>query len=179
MVKSGFEKMKIGDEIMASENALIDAVMRFTNSDIDEFRRQWNSQIDGVAETAEKQVAFDAARKNISQKNLLAGGISAKVRIKYISLSGESKERDVVIRRVFKKSSEVLIDALCLDINAPRLIKMKNILQLIDVQTKTLYTKPDLFFEEVFTSLLIHIFSASFSTKNLILRQQYLQYFYN
>ena len=141
--------MNSGDEIMATENSLIDAVVRFTNSDVDEFRRQWNAQIDTTAETAQKQAVFEAEQKKVQGKNLLAGGISCRVKIKYTSLSGELKDREVVIRRVFKSGSEILIDALCLDINAPRLIKMDNIVQLTDIQNKTLYTKPELFFDEV------------------------------
>ena len=149
MVKSSFKKVKTGDLMMAADNSLVDAVVRFTNADVDEFRRQWNSQIDDKAETPEKQAAFEDARKQLQPKNLLVGGVSSEVRLKYNSLSGELKERDVVIRRVFKNKTEILVDAFCIDINAPRIIKMRNILQLIDIQTKTLYTKPELFFDEV------------------------------
>ena len=141
--------MNTGDEIMASENSLLDAVARFTNTDVDDFRREWNAQIDGKAETEEKQKAFEKEQKKLTGNNLLVGGVSTRVKMKYTSLSGELKEREVVIRRVFKSGKDFLIDALCLDINAPRLIKMSNILQLVDIQTKTLYTKSEVFFDEV------------------------------
>ena len=87
---------------MAVNETLIDAVTRFTNTDVDDFRREWNAQLQGKAETPEKQAIFEKNQKKVQSKNLLAGGISVNVIMKYISLSGEQKQRDVVIRRVFK-----------------------------------------------------------------------------
>ncbi len=134
---------------MAASNNLIDAVTRFTNADVDAFRRQWNAQIDEKQENPQKQAVFEKTQKYVQNKNLLAGGISVKVQMKYTSLSGDVKERFVVIRRVFKAGKDVLVDAFCLDINAPRLIKMKNILQIVDLQNRTLYSRPEIFFAEV------------------------------
>ena len=134
---------------MATSNNLMDAVVRFTGTDVDAFRREWNAQIDGSAETPEKQAVFEQAQKNIQSKNLIAGGISAKVLMKYTSLSGEVKNRSVIIRRIFKSGKEMFIDAFCLDINAPRIIKMQNILQIVDEKTKTLYAQPLAFFADV------------------------------
>ena len=130
---------------MAVNETLIDAVTRFTNTDVDDFRREWNAQLQGKAETPEKQAIFEKNQKKVQSKNLLAGGISVNVIMKYISLSGEQKQRDVVIRRVFKNGKGFLVDALCLDIKAPRLIKMDNIEQVIDKRTKKTYSYKEFF----------------------------------
>ena len=130
---------------MALNENLIDAVTRFTNTDVDTFRREWNAQINEKAETPEKQAVFEETQKKIQAKNLLEGGISARVLMKYTSLSGEEKQREVVIRRVFKNGRGFLIDALCLDINAPRLIKMENILQITDKITNKSYSYKEFF----------------------------------
>lgn len=140
--------MTEGEKIMATDEMLMDAVAKFTDADVDAFRREWNAR--GVqAETQEKQKIFDEALKKTSSKNLILGGISARVLMKYYSLSGELKERQVVLRRIFKNKSEIFIDAFCLDINEPRLIKLKNVLQVVDINTKTLYANPENFFEDV------------------------------
>ncbi len=133
---------------MAANSTLMDAVARFTNADVDAFRSEWNAQ-SAPAETPEKQKLFQAALSQTNGKNLLAGGISVRVHLKYTSLSGETKDREVILRRIFKNGKEIFVDALCLDINAPRLIKFDSILQVIDEKTKTLYTKPEDFFENV------------------------------
>ena len=130
---------------MALNENLIDAVTRFTNTDVDAFRREWNAQIDGKAETPEKQAVFEKTQKKIQAKNLLEGGISARVLMKYTSLSGELKEREVVIRRVFKNGKGFLLDVLCLDINAPRIIKLQNVLQVTDKITNKSYTYKEFF----------------------------------
>lgn len=127
------------DTLMATSGSLLDAVARFTNADVDVFRREWNSQIDGKAETAEKQALFEKSRKQVLSKNLVAGGISVNVFMKYTSLSGEEKERNVVIRRVFKCGRGFLVDVFCLDLKVPRLIKMQNISRIIDPRTNNSY----------------------------------------
>ena len=130
---------------MALNESLIDAVARFTNTDVNAFRREWNAQMDGKAETPEKQAVFEETQKEVQAKNLLEGGIAARVLMKYTSLSGEEKQREVVIRRVFKNGSGFLLDVLCLDINAPRLIKMQNILQITDKISNKSYTYKEFF----------------------------------
>ena len=134
-----------GERIMTSDTALMDAVARFAGKDVVAFRNEWNAANTPPAETKEKQEAFSHVQKQASSKNLLAGGISVKVKMKYVSLSGEPKDRPVVIRRVFKNGSHIFIDALCLDINAPRLIKLENIKQITDVA----YVNVPQFFEQV------------------------------
>ncbi|MBO5997099.1 MAG: TerB family tellurite resistance protein [Alphaproteobacteria bacterium] len=128
-----------------ANSSLIDAVARFTSTDVDAFRREWNSQMEGKAETPEKQQVFEQSKKQVQAKNLVAGGISVNVFMKYTSLSGELKERDVVIRRVFKNGKNYLIDVLCLDVKVPRLIKMENILQIKDKRTNITYSSYDFF----------------------------------
>ena len=130
---------------MPVNETLIDAVTRFTNTDVDVFRREWNAQLEKKAETPEKQALFEKSQKRIQAKNLLAGGISVNVQMKYISLSGAQKKRDVVIRRIFKNGRGFLVDVLCLDINAPRLIKMRNILEITDKITNKSYTYKEFF----------------------------------
>ncbi|MBE6449142.1 MAG: hypothetical protein E7013_00370 [Alphaproteobacteria bacterium] len=134
---------------MAVSNELMDAVARFTDADVNAFRKEWNSQAVEKVESPQKQAIFEKVQKKLSGKNLIEGGLSVQVFVKYTSLSGELKQREIIIRRVFKTGKEILIDALCLDINSPRIIKLKNILQLVDIQTKTLYVHPEQFFEDV------------------------------
>lgn len=134
---------------MTSDTALMDAVARFAGKDVVAFRNEWNAANIPPAETKEKQEAFSHVQKQASSKNLLAGGISVKVKMKYVSLSGDPKDRPVVIRRVFKNGSHVFIDALCLDINAPRLIKLENIKQITDVASENVYVNVPQFFEQV------------------------------
>ena len=77
--------MTEGEKIMATDEMLMDAVAKFTDADVDAFRREWNAR--GVqAETQEKQKIFDEALKKTSSKNLISGGISARVLMKYYSL---------------------------------------------------------------------------------------------
>ena len=133
---------------MAADEMLMEAVARFTDDDVDAFRREWNSQ-GAHAESQEKQKVLDETLKKTSANNLLLAGLSVRVLLKYASLSGEVKERQVVLRRIFKNRDEIFIDALCLDINEPRLIKFKSIVHIIDVNTKTFYPNPENFFEKV------------------------------
>ena len=149
MVKNSYKETETGIEIMAINNTLIDAVARFTDTDVDKFRNEWNSQIDSNETNTEKQEAFNKAKKTVTNKNLLVGGLSSKATINYISLSGEEKERNIIIRRIFKSGKNFMIDALCLDINAPRLIKSQNIQKLIDIQSNKTYTDILSFFDEV------------------------------
>lgn len=138
-----------GERIMTSDTALMDAVARFAGQDVVAFRNEWNAANTPPAETKEKQEAFSHVQKQANPKNLLAGGISVKVKMNYLSLSGEPKDRPVVIRRVFKNGSHIFIDALCLDINAPRLIKLENIKQITDVASENVYVNVSQFFEQV------------------------------
>ena len=134
---------------MTSDTALMDAVARFAGQDVVAFRNEWNAANTPPAETKEKQEVFSHVQKQASPKNLLAGGISVKVKMKYVSLTGEPKDRPVVIRRVFKNGSHIFVDALCLDINAPRLIKLENIKQITDIASENVYVNVPQFFEQV------------------------------
>ena len=154
------------DTLMATSGSLLDAVARFTNADVDTFRREWNSQMNGKAETPEKQALFEKSKKQVQSKNLIAGGISVNVLMKYTSLSGEEKERNVVIRRVFKCGRGYLVDVLCLDLNVPRLIKMQNISKIIDPRTNNSYDYKTFFRDILGLNIDYHTATEKTNTKS-------------
>ena len=125
-------------------DTLMDAVARFTGADVDAFRREWNAQLPDD-EPSEKQ---DGLSDDANAK-LLQGGISARVLIKYVDTTKKAVEREVVLRRAIKSKSDVFIDVFCLDIQAPRLIKLQDIIQIVDIKTKTFYADPVRFLDGV------------------------------
>ena len=88
-----------------------------------------------------------AVRKHL-QGNVLADAISVKASIHYTSLSGEKKQRDVIIRRLLKSGRHLFIEALCLAINQPRLIKVDQISRIEDAVSQRVYTDPFAFIEQ-------------------------------
>ncbi len=88
-------------------------------------------------------------RKHLQSKNILASGISILVEVDYTSLSGKSQLRDIIIRRVIKSGKDFFIDAFCLAIQAPRLIKIDSIKRIKNKKTNQEYMSPKAFFEEV------------------------------
>lgn len=75
-----------------------------------------------------------AAEKNV--------GASILVSMCYKSLSGNEKERDVLIRRVIHNKKELFIDGVAMDIRAPRLIKVSQISKIVDVGSGHIYDNP-------------------------------------
>jgi len=80
-------------------------------------------------------------------------GISLLVTLKYQSLSGNLKERDILIRRVIRNKTELYLDGVAMDIRAPRLIQVSRIREIRDITTGRIYTNP---FEFVETRLGVH-----------------------
>lgn len=81
-------------------------------------------------------------QKVITGSSEHAAGISVLAAISYKSLSGNFKDRDVMIRRVVQSKGDLYLHGLALDIKAPRLIKVANISQIIDAGTGRVYTNP-------------------------------------
>ncbi len=79
-----------------------------------------------------------------------AGGLSVLVNLSYQSLSGNYKDRDILIRRVIHNKNEYYLDGLALDIQAPRLIKISQITTIHDVTTGRVYANPYLFLRDRF-----------------------------
>ncbi len=71
-----------------------------------------------------------------------ASGISVLVSLSYRSLSGNFKDRDVMIRRAVQNKGDWYLDVLALDIKAPRVIRVGNISRVIDAGTGRIYTNP-------------------------------------
>ena len=69
-------------------------------------------------------------------------GISLLVSIKYKSLSGHLKDRDILIRRVIQNKTDLYLDGVAMDIRAPRLIKISQILEVRDITTGRVYQNP-------------------------------------
>lgn len=76
-------------------------------------------------------------------------GISVKACISYESMSSNVKKRDFLIRRVIKNRSEYFIDGIALDIKAPRIIRVNQISCIEDLATKTLYSDPYVYLQNV------------------------------
>lgn len=69
-------------------------------------------------------------------------GISVLVSMTYQSLSGNIKNRDVLIRRIIKSKDSFYIDGVALDIRAPRLIKVSSVSEIRDTVSGHIYTNP-------------------------------------
>ena len=69
-------------------------------------------------------------------------GISILVGINYRSMSGNFKDRDILIRRIVHSKNEMYIDGMAMDIHAPRLIKVSEITRVRDIGTGRVYDNP-------------------------------------
>ena len=68
--------------------------------------------------------------------------ISVLVSMTYQSMSGNLKNRDILIRRILSTKGEFYIDGVALDVQAPRLIKVSTIKQIQDTTSGRVYTNP-------------------------------------
>ena len=93
-------------------------------------------------------VSAPAAVRKYLQSNVLADAISVKASIHYTSLSGKKKQRDVIIRRLLKSGRHLFMEALCVAINQPRLIKVDQISRIEDSVSQRVYTDPFAFIEQ-------------------------------
>ena len=75
-------------------------------------------------------------------------GISVLVSMTYQSLSGNIKNRDVLIRRIINSKGEFYIDGVALDIRAPRLIKLSCVSEIRDTVSGHIYTNPKEFVQK-------------------------------
>jgi len=69
-------------------------------------------------------------------------GISLLVGMTYHSISGNVKDRDILIRRIMKSNGEYYIVGVAMDIRAPRLIKVAHIQEIRDVISGRVYQNP-------------------------------------
>ncbi len=74
-------------------------------------------------------------------------GASLLVSMRYTSISGNEKERDILIRRVIHNKNNWYIDGVAMDIRAPRLIKVAQIKQIMDVGSGRIYDNPYVFLQ--------------------------------
>jgi uncharacterized tellurite resistance protein B-like protein len=81
----------------------------------------------------------NAVMKDASEKR---NAISVLVSMTYCSLSGNIKNRDILIRRIIASKGDYYIDGVALDIRAPRLIKVSAIQQIHDTTSGRVYTNP-------------------------------------
>ncbi|MBR5129648.1 MAG: TerB family tellurite resistance protein [Alphaproteobacteria bacterium] len=75
-------------------------------------------------------------------------GVSMLVGITYKSNDGSIKEREFLIRRVIHNKNDMYIDGMAVDIKAPRLIKVSQILKIDDVGTGRKYDNPYKFLQD-------------------------------
>ena len=123
---------------METADTLLKAIAHLTGENIQDLEK-----------AHQQPVANPEVRKHLQSKNVLASGISVLAEVDYTSLSGNAQHRDVVIRRVMKSGKDIFIDAFCLGIKAPRLIKMASIQKIKDKKSGQEFTNPAEFFENV------------------------------
>ena len=123
---------------METADTLLKAIAHLTGENIQDLEK-----------AHQQPVANPEVRKHLQSKNVLASGISVLAEVDYTSLSGNAQHRDVVIRRVMKSGKDIFIDAFCLGIKAPRLIKMASIQKIKDKKSGQEFTNPAEFFENI------------------------------
>lgn len=74
--------------------------------------------------------------------------ISVLVSITYQSLSGNQKNRDILIRRIIQSKNDFYIDGVALDIGAPRLIKVSSIQEIQETASGHIYKDPIKFIQK-------------------------------
>lgn len=127
--------------MLHEENAqnLIEAIARYTGEDVSCLQ---NSSVPLNNDILNIQ-------QHLTTKHVLADGVSVQVGLIYTSLSGNLQKRDIIIRRVLKSKQDFFIDAFCLGIQAPRLIKIDSIREITDKKSGQKYTQPRIFFSNV------------------------------
>lgn len=123
---------------MESADTLLKAIAHLTGENVQDLEK-----------AHQQPVANPEVQKHLQSKNVLASGISVLAEVDYTSLSGNAQHRDIVIRRVMKSGQDIFIDAFCLGIKAPRLIKMASIQKIKDKKSGQEFTNPADFFENV------------------------------
>lgn len=123
---------------METADTLLKAIAHLTGENIQDLEK-----------AHQQPVANPEVRKHLQSKNVLASGISVLAEVDYTSLSGNAQHRDVVIRRVMKSGKDIFIDAFCLGIKAPRLIKMASIQKIKDKKSGQEFTNSAKFFEDI------------------------------
>ena len=113
---------------------LLEAISRFTGEDVTAFRQSLDLGKSNLLETEMKK----------AEGQVQADGFSSRVEMSYTAPSGTKKERLVIIRRVLKN----YLDIFCLDINAPRIIKINSIDWIKDVKTNKIYEDISFFLSE-------------------------------
>lgn len=73
---------------------------------------------------------------------MIATALSAAVGFIYWDEDGQRTDRIITIRRLFLKQGDILIDAFCHDIGAPRLISFSRGIRLYNLQTMKPYENP-------------------------------------
>lgn len=75
-------------------------------------------------------------------------GISLLASVEYESISGNMKSRDILIRRVIKTGDKYYLDAIAMDIKAPRLIPVLHIKKIQGIASGRIYEDPMKFIQE-------------------------------
>lgn len=123
---------------METADTLLKAIAHLTGDNVQELEK-----------AHQQPVVTPEVQKHLQSKNVLAAGISVLAEVDYTSLSGKAQHRDVVIRRVMKSGKDIFIDAFCLSIKAPRLIKVASIQKIKDKKSEQEFTNPAEFFENI------------------------------
>ncbi len=106
------------------------------------------SPFGGEKQEKESQSIPKAIADPLSSKDERGVGISMLVSMSYKSISGNVKDRDILIRKIVQSHGEFFINGLAMDIKAPRLIKVKDIIEIRDITTGRIYQNPVEFIEK-------------------------------
>lgn len=121
---------------METADSLLKAIAHLTGENLEDLEKEHSTP-----------VANPEIQKHLKSKNILASGISVLAEVDYTSLSGKKQHRDIVIRRVIRSGKDIFMDAFCLEIKAPRLIKISNIQKIKDKKSSKEYDNPFDFLE--------------------------------
>lgn len=96
---------------------------------------------DGVSQ-APQEFHFIYQKDPSLSEGVLATALSAAVGIIYYDETGGLVDRLITVRRIFGRKGDILIDAFCHDIEAPRMIFLSKAVRLYDIKTLLPYQYP-------------------------------------
>ena len=94
------------------------------------------------SERAEEGFRFIFKKDPSLPNGLLSTALSVAVGLIYYDETGRLVDRLVTVRRIFGRNGDIVIDAFCHDIEAPRMILFSKAVRLYDIKTLFAYADP-------------------------------------
>lgn len=108
-----------------------------------------NQQPDRPDNAKSSEVLPPIVKETLSSSTESRAGVSFLAAVRYQSLSGNLKNRDILIRRVIKHRNAYYLDVLAMDVHSPRLISVSQISFIRDKNSVEGYSNPYRFLQEV------------------------------